>query len=186
MKKSFLSLILLLLAGVCLAQKTAIFKLTTSGSFTSEDGNNYIVIPFEGKDAHQIFQLLCANVNKLYKNPQKVLSVVDDASVSIRAFDSKITNIKDVIQTYDISGYYNLNYDIKDGKVKVSAPIIDENLTKTVNGAREKDFSRMIRSWSKDGVFKDKFAKQIEYTETNINSIINYILGTGKNQEDNW
>lgn len=187
MKKVLFSLTLLFVAGVCLAQNTATFKLTTFGSFASEEGKDYVVIPFEGKNAHQIFLLLCANVNKLYKNPQKVMSVVDDASVSIRAYDSKITYIKDLIQSFNVGGYYNLNFEIKDGRVKVSAPIIDEDLTRTANGAREKDFSRMVKSWAKDGVFKDKFAKQVDYTETNINSIINAILGAGKaNEEEEW
>lgn len=45
----------------------------------------------------------------------------------------------------------------------------------------------MVKSWAKDGVFKDKFAKQVDYTETNINSIINAILGAGKaNEEEEW
>lgn len=187
MKKVLFSLAFLLVVGASFAQNVATFKLTASGSFASVDGKEFIVIPFEGKNEHQIFQLLCANVNKLYKNPQKVMSVVDDASVSVRAYDSKITYIKDLIQTFDVGGYYNLNFEIKAGRVKVSAPIIDEDMTRTVNGAREKDFSRMVRSWTKDGVFKEKFTKQVEYTETNINSIINTILGTDKaHQEDEW
>lgn len=115
------------------------------------------------------------------------MSVVDDTSVSIRAYDPKITYIKDLIQTFDVGGYYNLNFEIKEGRVKVSAPIIDDEMTRSINGAREKDFSKMIRSWAKEGVFKDKFKKQVEYTEANINSIINAILGAGKDkQEDEW
>ncbi len=162
------------------------FKLSESGRFMSEDGNEYIVITFEGKNAHQIFQQLSVNVNALYKNPSKVMSVVDDASISIRAYDSSITYIKDLIQKYWLGGYYNLNFQIKDGKVKVLAPIIDEHMTKTVNGEREKDFSKMVKSWYKDGALKDKFKAQVEYTESNINKTINEIIGSLSNNNEDW
>ena len=115
------------------------------------------------------------------------MSVVDNASISIRAFDDQISYIKDLIQKFWLSGYYNLNFQIKDGRVKVLAPVIDESMTKTVNSSREKDFSKMVKSWYKDGVAKDKFKAQIEYTESNMNSLINAILGSTKTKaEEDW
>ncbi len=116
------------------------------------------------------------------------MSTVDDASISIRAFDDKISYIKDLIQKFWLSGYYNLNFQIKDGRVRVSVPVIDESMRRTANSANEKDFSRMVKSWFKDGVLKDKFKAQAEYTESNMNSLINAILGTSKPQkeEEDW
>ena len=180
-------MLLCLFALVASAQTPISFKLTTSGAFASEDGQDYIVVPFEGKNAHQIFQMLCVNVSKLYKEPKQVMSVVDDASISVRGYDPKVTYIKDLLQTFDIGGYYKLDFEIKDGKVKVNAPVIEENLVKSINQARERDFSKMVRSWVKDGAFKEKFAKQVEYTEYVQNTYINAILGTNKPKgADNW
>lgn len=163
MKKIFFLLISLAMATMYAnAQSLVDFHLSPDGSFITKEGKNYTVVPFEGKNAHQIFQQLCTNVSKLYKNPSKVMSVVDDVSITIRAYDSRITYIKDLIQTYDIGGYYN-------------------------NGGIEKDYSRLIKSWTKDGSFKEKFAKQVGYTESNMNTTINDILGSSKsNNDDNW
>ncbi len=180
-------MLLCLTAFIANAQNPVNFKLTTSGAFASEDGQDFIVVTFEGKTAHQIFQMLCVNVSKLYKNPKEVMSVVDDASISVRGYDSKVTYIKDLIQTYDVGGYYKLDFEIKDGKVKVNAPVIEENLVRSINQAKEKNYSRMINSWVKDGAFKEKFLKQVEYTEYVQNNLINTILGTNKPKgSDNW
>ena len=188
MKKYFFLLISLAMATMYAnAQSLVDFHLSPDGSFITKEVKNYTVVPFEGKNAHQIFQQLCTNVSKLYKNPSKVMSVVDDVSITIRAYDSRITYIKDLIQTYDIGGYYNITFEIKDGRVKVSSPIIDESMTKTINGGIEKDYSRLIKSWTKDGSFKEKFAKQVGYTESNMNTTINDILGSSKsNNDENW
>ncbi len=163
-------------------------NLSETGSFVAEDGKDFVVVPFEGQNAHQIFQQLSVNASALYKNPSKVMSTVDDASISIRAFDDKISYIKDLIQKFWLSGYYNLNFQIKDGRVRVSVPVIDESMRRTANSANEKDFSRMVKSWFKDGVLKDKFKAQAAYTESNMNSLINAILGTSKPQkeEEDW
>lgn len=55
MRKLILSLALLLVGGACFAQSLVMFKLTTSGSFASEEGRDFVVVPFEGKNAHQLF-----------------------------------------------------------------------------------------------------------------------------------
>lgn len=185
MKKLLLTLMCLTVMSLG-AQNVVSFKLTPNGSFISEDGKGFVVVPFEGKNAHQIFQQLAVNVNALYKNPSKVMSVVDDASITIRAYDDQISYIKDFIQKFWIGGYYNLNFQIKDGKVKVQAPIIDEEMTKTVDNSRVKDFSKMVNNWYKNGELKDKFKAQVEYTENNINSLINKILESANNNSEDW
>ena len=186
MKKIFL----LLLAFVSInmrAQTVVEFSLTPSGSFVSEDEKDYIVYPFEGKNAHQIFQELSVNASKLYKDPKKVMSVVDDASISIRAYDSEITYIKDFIQSFNLGGYYCLMFEIKDGRVKVSAPIIEESMTKTIDSSKQKDFSKIVKGWFKNGEVKSKNKEQVKYTEQNINSVINAILGTIKSKSsEDW
>ncbi len=170
------------------AQDLVYFKLTPNGYFASDNDKEYIIVPFEDQNAHQIFQQLSVNVNSLYKNPSKVMSVIDDASISIRAFDDKITFIKDLVgKKFWLSGYYNLNFEIKDGRVKVSAPKIDKEMVRTINSLREKYFYELVKGWFKDGVVKEKSKKQVEYTEANMNLLINTILGKGQKQpEEDW
>ena len=184
MKQLFLAFMLFISMSTN-AQSVVSFKLAETGSFVAEDGKDFVVVPFEGKTAHQIFQQLSVNANALYKNPSKVVSVVDDASISIRAFDDQISFEKDLIQKFWLTGYYNLNFEIKDGRVKVSGPIIES--VSRATSTYDKDFSKMVRGWFKNGELKDKFKAQVEYTEDNMNNLINAILGsTKKKAEEDW
>ena len=183
MKKILFAAMLFVTMGLN-AQSLVYFKLSENGLFVAEDGKDFYVVPFEGKTAHQIFQQLSVNVSALYKNPSKVMSVVDDASITIRAYDDGITYTKDLIQKFYCGGYYNLNFQIKDGRVKVSAPIIDDKLDSNSGSVY---FISTAKKWFKDGEVKSKSLAQVEYTEKNINKIINDILGSTKSQsEEDW
>ena len=85
MRKLIVMLLTLLpiLAG---AQELANFVLMPNGTYQTEDGQDFIVIPFEGKTAHQIYQELATNVGSTFNDPSKVMSGVEDASIKIRAF----------------------------------------------------------------------------------------------------
>ena len=112
------------------------------------------------------------------------MSVVDDASITIRAYDDGITYTKDLLQKFYAGGYYNLNFQIKDGRVRVSAPLIDDKLESNRGSV---NFISTAKKWFKDGQVKSKSLAQVEYTEKNINAIINAILGSIKNKsEEDW
>ena len=55
-----------------------------------------MVIPFEGKTAHQIYQELASNVGSTFNDPSKVMSEVEDASIKIRAFSDNLVMAKTV------------------------------------------------------------------------------------------
>ena len=178
----------LLLIAMCIitlcgnAQSIISFQLTETGSFVSEEGKDFIIVPFEGETAHQIYQKLFVNASALYKNPSQVISVVEDASISIRGYSQKITYTKFLLEKKWISGFYNLNFQIKDGRVRVSAPIIDE----IEEGTVKTRFSWTVEGWYKKGKPKEKAKERIELVEFNMNSLINAILGTTKTNTEEW
>lgn len=184
--KKILLLSFLLLSIIVKGQDQVSFKLTQTG-FCSNDGKDYIVVPFEGKNAHDIFLSLCSNINSLYKNPKNVMSVVGDTSISIIAYDEKISSTNAMLGMHIwLGGYYNLVFQIKDGRVRVSAPIIDEELTNMANSQKAAPFSSYLKSWFKKGEVKEKSKKHQKHTEDNMNSIINSILFYQGPNEDNW
>lgn len=157
--RRILFLSFLFFAFIVKGQDHISFKLTQTG-FCSNDGKDYIVVPFEGKSAHDIFQSLCSNINGLYKNPQKVMSLVDDTSISIRAYDEKISSTNAMLGMHIwLGGYYNLVFQIRDGRVRVSAPLIDEELTNMANSQKAAPFSFYLKSWFKKGELKEKSKK---------------------------
>ncbi len=115
------------------------------------------------------------------------MSVVNDASISIRAYDDKIssTNAMLGMQIW-LGGYYNLFFQIKDGRVRVSAPSIDEELINTANSQKAAPFSYYLKSWFKKGELKEKSKVHHKHTEDNMNNIINSILFKKGSSEENW
>ena len=105
--------------------------------------------------------------------------------MNIRAYDPKLTYAK---IGENLGGYYTLNFEVKDGKVKVDAPVVDEILTRSKDGVRDKDFSKLVRSWYQEASLQAKYQDNASYTESEFNQFINGIL-TGNfmgDSSDNW
>lgn len=166
--------------------QTVDFKLTADGTFHLKDGRNFAVVPFDKKSAHEIYVSLFINAGEVFKEPkQKVIITIDGSSIDIRAFEPKLT-FKE--QGVYLGGYYNLNFEVKDGKVKVAAPVVDDILTRAKDGVRDKDFSKLVRSWYQETALQAKYQDNQIYTEQVFNGIMNGIL-TGNyilDSSENW
>ena len=185
MARKFLALLLLLMPVLVNAQDLALFKLNQFGQYTAENGDDYIVIPFEGKTSHQIYQELASNVSSLFNNPSKVMTGVEDASIKIRAFSDDLIRIKILGLAQSLGGYYQLEFKIKDGRVRVSAPMIEE--TMWIDGPTARTFTKEVKGYFKNGELKEKKAQDYKIVVAKMNAIVNSILGSTKSEEDdNW
>lgn len=176
------------------AQSPVEFHLTPEGTFVTNDGKDFAVVEYEGKNAHQLYQMMAANVGSVFNDPSKVMSGVDDVSIKIRAFCDNLYTQKVLGIPHMWEGYYQLEFRIKDGKVRVSAPSIEYeikcpslkpsgNLTGTTS-----NFPFIVKKWFKNGEPKEKELKNIQNVEVQMNYPINAILGlvgsTSKIEED--
>lgn len=194
--KKFLTFILLVCPILAFAQELVTFKLTPQANFVTASGEDFVVVPFEGKSAHEIYQTLASNVGSVYNDPSKVMSGVDVASIKIRAFCDNIYLQKVMGIPHQWEGYYQLEFRIKDGRVRVSAPIVENDikcpsLSQNAFGGNTGSFSHIVGKWFKNGQPKEKEQKNIDNIETQMNYPINAILGlvgaaSNSNVDDNW
>lgn len=183
--KKLLTLFLMLLPLLVSAQDLAIFTLNQYGQYVSADDEDYIVVSFEGKTAHEIYQELATNVSSLYNDPSKVMTGVEDASIKIRAFSDDLIRIKILGLGQSLGGYYQLEFKIKDGRVRVSAPMVEE--TMWIDGPTFRTFSKEVKGYFKNGELKDKKKEDYSIVVAKMNSIVNSILGSTKSEDDdNW
>ncbi|MDE5596133.1 MAG: hypothetical protein K2I89_11275, partial [Muribaculaceae bacterium] len=155
--KKLLAIVMMMLPILAWGQDFANFVLMPDGTYRTEDGKDFVVIPFEGKTAHQIYQELASNVGSIYNNPSKVMSSVEDASIKIRAFSNDLIRISLLGLGQSLGGYYQLEFRIKDGRVRVSAPIIEE--TMWIDGPIARTFPKEVKGYFKNGELKDKKKK---------------------------
>ena len=183
MKKAFLSILMVLCCLIASAQIPS-FKLKPSGEFMTSNYEKYEIYPVKNKTAHELYQMVCANIAKVYKSPKDVMSVVEDKSVAIRAFSDNLV-ISEKMFGAPIAYYrcyYNLLFEFKDGKIKVSAPIIDEVYTST---SRDK-FSRVASKYfDKKGKPKKNKSLDISSIEGEFLLLFYDILKV-EDKDDDW
>ncbi len=167
------------------------FKLQADGRFVNEDGSDFTVVPFEGKSAHDIYVMLTANVTSIYNDASKVMNTVEDNTVKVRGFadSGKIFPFITFLRL-SVEGHYQLEFKIRDGRVRVSAPFIEEDATMTggTSGPTPVIYSKMLQKnlFNKDGSIKKKREKDVAGIELYVNSIINKILTDTPQVEDDW
>lgn len=190
--KKYLVLLLLVFPLICCAQ--ANFKFQQDGTYRTEDGKDYIVVKYDSLTAKDLYIVVKNNINQLYKSPKEVMSEVENTSINLRGYSESIFYIPTTSPEKDCGGYYNLNFEFKDGRIKVHAPVIDNKVT-----YYSSVFSRYEDIYVSDyapKLFKMKNGKPaykksqmcLDMMETNINTLINNIISnkTTKLGEEDW
>lgn len=83
-------------------------------------GTNYYVVPFSKKTAHELYNDILVRIAHLYKSPERVTEKVEDKSIVVNGYGNHIT--KQTSSGFLISVSYKLEFNFKDGKVRVNSP----------------------------------------------------------------
>lgn len=180
--KNLLTLLLFVCPIIAYGQELVSFKLTPTAQFTtSSTSEDFIIVPFENKSAHEIYQMLATNIGGVFNDPSKVMSGVEDASIKIRAIIpisqkvEKIFMVGDVL--IEVDGHIQYEIKIKDGRVRVSAPYIENNIW--IDGGASGNFRNLVSQWFKAEKKEKKRLeneKKISDLELRVNSTLNSIL----------
>lgn len=190
MNKAIVSFWLLILSCISVSGQVN-FKLQSDGSFRTEEGADFIVVPFEGQSAHDIYVRLTSNATSIYNDVSKVMNTVEDNTVKIRGFAGS-GNIFPYITFLNLSveGHYQLEFKIKDGRVRISAPLVEDAATMTggSNGPVAVSYSGMVAKhlFDKNGTVKKKRANDVASIEAYLNYIVNRILAQPEQIEEDW
>lgn len=188
MAKSLL-LLMALMPLICFGQIN--FKLNGNGCFESQDGKDYIVVNCEGKTAHELYDIVRINVGKTYNSPKMVMSVVEDKSIAIFAYVQDIIIEGNFIAKISYECDYNLQFDFKDGKIKIGAPKLGEMAWQKSAIDRMKydnySASNIIskKFFDKKGKAKKKKIKDIEKIEARFNALLNALVAI-PTANDDW
>ena len=91
MKKALFICVFLMLVMSSFSQKEVEFFLQSNGSFLTADSSDYVIVPFEGKTASELYSMVKSNAMSLYRDPKEVMSeddsqVYDKESKSYKSF----------------------------------------------------------------------------------------------------
>ena len=183
-----ITLLVFCTANIC-AQDTIDFRLQYDGSYLNhDDKKNYVVIPFEGKTKEDLYSKTLIALTKMYNSPKDVISKVDGEVISVNGI------IKDCVILRGIMGsksfysiQYVLQFQFKDAKVRVDAPVI----TRIFSNDKPTYISPQI--WLEENkVFKNGKQNYLRQEAINgfnkpLNNLINNILSNmGNTKKDDW
>ena len=75
--KKLIAIVMMMLPMIAWGQQTADsvwFELQPDGMFLTKDGKGYAVVEYEGKTAHELYQMIASNISSAYNDPSKVMS----------------------------------------------------------------------------------------------------------------
>jgi hypothetical protein len=96
------------------------FELTPKGFVSTTDtSKEYIVIEVSGKSKADLFKKLELYVNKTFVSPKDVISKVDNESITLNGYAERAIR-RNGMHVFNMN--YTINFEFKDGKIKVSSP----------------------------------------------------------------
>ncbi len=171
------------------AQNVVPFKMQPNGTYLTEDGKDYQIVEFEGKTAPELYDMVILNAKQLFCDAKDIIRGNEPFNISINAkFDVPKEALgpfyTETVIVFESRVDYVLSF--KDGRIKIEAPKIDENLHAVFDFNMVSDF-RLVRiigdSFNRKGVVKPKFAESIRKFEANVNGHIEALLGIQKDED---
>ncbi|WP_155642483.1 hypothetical protein [Tannerella forsythia] len=188
-KVLFLSIAFLLASGNFYAQNAVNFKVQEDGTFVNEsDGKKFAILSFEGISKNDLYAKTLIGITKIYNSPKDVISKVEGDMISVNGIRQDCINYPWLFGSRIIFSIdYVLQFQFKDGKVRVEAPVI----TRCYNYQYQPDkleYWIKAQKLFKNGEPNPKRKDVINDINTAANEIINNILKNldENSDENNW
>ena len=184
--KKLIAIVMMLLPMLAWGQNTADsvwFDMQPDGMFLTKDGKGFAVVEYEGKTAHELYQMIASNISSAYNDPSQVMSGVEDTSIKVRAYCASLVQ-KKMIFTFNGGGYYQLEFKFKDGRIRVNAPYIEREIVYDSQPPQYANFYDIVAKWFKKGELKKGDRVKYEVLNLTVNSFIQVILNPSAGNKD--
>lgn len=170
------------------SQEKLKLTLTPNGLFKDNQGNDYAVILFEGKNRTELYDMVIKHVNSLYRSPKEVMSVIENEMISIYALSDKLAYDNILGITRRGVTYYTIKIHFKDNKIKIDFPSISKVTFGSGSQEMTISYSYQVGTYfeKKTGKPKKKRIEWIESIEKHASWVCNYLIwGSEKEQKSN-
>ena len=158
------------------------FYVYENATFKKAGDTDYYVVDFGKKSAHQLYMDVLSHISSIYRNPNRVISKVEDRSIVINGYADEVSYFKDP-QDYStsMSFSYRIELQFKDGKIRVNAPDLPEIYTSNALGNNKlSDYPNKYIGY----LFGKETAAMKKEIDKYINAIITYVIYGSK--DDDW
>lgn len=114
------------------------FYVYENATFKKAGDTDYYVVDMGKKSAHQLYMDVLSHISSIYRNPDRVISKVEDRSIVINGFADEVSYFKDQEgYSNSMSFKYRIELQFKDGKIRVNAPDLPDIYTSSAWGERK-------------------------------------------------
>ena len=187
MKKSILSIVLILSIFPFLSAQNSSFRLQPDGTFLTIDNAKYIVKEFPNTSREELFNKLLVNISSLFISPQDVISSVPNEMISINAYADDIPFLTVPSAMGKVSfapgTHYVIKIYVKDNKVRIDAPIITG-----IGKAGQVEFTYWMNQYKlyKKGEKNPKHLDVFDSFHNHFDNLIQNILRANTAVEEDW
>lgn len=155
------------------------FRLCGNGSFKTKDLlDDFIIEEYKDKTCKEIYENILTTVTSMYKSPKDVINKIDNKMITVDGFIEYAGYRKSDIGERKVSISYRLQFDFKDNKIRIKAPIITNVYE---NSKSIDDFSMYTKE-----ILWDKSKDTINEIQDNINNVIGIIILKSKTVQNDW
>lgn len=109
------------------AKTTPVYDKTTfvfdiESFFKTKDGSPYAVVSAVGYTQSELYKKMLVGISKLYNNPDRVITKVEDEMLTINGIDLECAYAGGGLTK--MSYQYNIQLFFKDGKIRINVPTI--------------------------------------------------------------
>ena len=156
------------------------FYVYENATFKKAGDTDYYVVDMGKKSAHQLYMDVLSHISSLYRNPDRVISKVEDRSIVINGYADEVAYFKDQEYTTSMSFKYRIELQFKDGKIRVNAPDLPEIYTSSAWGEQKlSNYSTKYIGY----LFGRETSAMKKEIDKYINAIITAIVYGSKNDE---
>lgn len=150
------------------------FYIYDDATFKKAGENDYYVVNFGKKNAHQLYMDVLSHIASIYKNPDYVTSKVEDRSIVINGYADEIAYYNDW-QDYmtSVSFKYRIELQFKDGKIRVNKPtLLDAYTSNALGDSKLSDYPSI------NSAMFNLFGGQITAMKKEIDKYINRVISS--------
>lgn len=147
------------------------FQFNSNATFTTGTDKEFIVYEAIGYKQSELYNAMLLGISKLFKNPDKVITKVENELITVNAMTDYCINYS----KYAYAFSYTIKFQFKDGKIRVDTPIVNAFIP--TSGKHLDNVAGWIRTQGNYSEIKPGF-------ETGINSEIYTFLTKSFSKED--
>lgn len=129
------------------------FHFNPDATFTTSTENEYIVYEAVGYKQNELYDAMLLGISKLFKNPDKVLTKVENQLITVNAISDYCVHYSKYVYAFS----YTIKFQFKDGKIRVDTPIVNAFIP--TSGEHKDNVAGWIRTQKNYNEVKPGFEK---------------------------